>query len=174
MQTTQQHNPAEAVPTAGAGCSCRPPLMGGVVRHRIFAARSALTFAHCFDRTISSRSGDDFRRRESAGRDFNRIVGHYQRPHGARAVAFVAQVLRIEHFVERDLFAAREQIAIAPQSPFVFVGREENLALGIRKHDRPLVASLGDDVVSVRGFALPDDQLGPDCRIVGRVLDRAS
>ena len=56
-------------------------------------------------------------------------------------------VLGVEHFVEGDLLAAGDEVAIAAFGPFVLVGGEEDFALGVREDDRALVAAFGDDVL---------------------------
>ena len=111
--------------------------------------------------------GDDLVRREAVGGDFDRVVCLYERADRPRRIAMVAQPLIGEHFVERNVFAAGLQIGMPAAGSFLFVGREEDFALGVGKNDRSLVAALGDDVVVRRRGAAATRRAGrgrPGCR----------
>ena len=117
--------------------------------------------------------GDDFVRRQAVGRNFDRIVRLSQRPDRSRRIALIAQSLVGQHFVERNLFAAGQQIAVTPPGPFLFVGREKDLALGIGKNNRALIAAFGHDVAPGGRRPLPHDKLPADRAVVGRMVNHA-
>ena len=63
--------------------------------------------------------GDDFFRRQAVGGDFDRIVGLHQGADRPVAIALVADLLIGQHFVERDVLAAGQQIAMTAAGPFL-------------------------------------------------------
>ena len=60
----------------------------------------------------------------------------------ARRVAFVANGLLAEHFVDGDGFAARRQLLCTAAGPFLGAGGQINLARGVGKDDGALVAAV--------------------------------
>ena len=73
----------------------------------------------------------------------------------ASGVSLIAYELSLENILERHLFATAEQFPMAAAGPFLGIGAEKELAPGIGKDDRALIAALTHHV------AVPGDRLLP-------------
>src|SRR5262245_37155863 len=83
----------------------------------------------------------------------------------------VTEFLICKHFIERNVLASRLQVGVPAASPFLFVGRQEDLAFGVGKNHGSLVAAFGHNVLAGDGSLLPSDQLLPHIWVVGRVVN---
>src|SRR5947209_19261241 len=89
---------------------------------------------------------DDFIEAQRRAVEVDRIGGRRHRRDVAGGIAGVALLLLSERFLERDRRPASLQLFQTAPGPLAGLGMQEELALGIRKDDRSLIAPLADDV----------------------------
>src|SRR5206468_128042 len=85
-------------------------------------------------------------------------------------VALVAVVLLGQDVLQWHLFAVEGQVLLPAERALVRAGGEKELALGVRKGDGSLIASLGDDVGTTSQLPLQLDEKRPHQVIAGNEL----
>ena len=119
------------------------------IETRIFPSSVLLDY---FKKTVDYLAG-----RHSIGVQHNSIVGFHKRTNRTCGVTLVALVLFFEHFVERYLFAASNEVVVPTFGPDSLAGSQKDLALGAWKYHGTLIAALSDEVLPLGSRSLQLD-----------------
>ncbi len=101
------------------------------------------------------------------GVDDERIIRRAEGRDLAIRVTIVPCGLFSEELCERDMGPLSSQFLLTPAGPDLSLGDEEELALGMREGDSPLIATFADDVMVVGNAALRFNERAPDLRVLG-------
>ena len=85
---------------------------------------------------------DDFVGIKSVRDHFNRIVGFAQATNDSLRIVLVTLAILTENFIGGDFDATLSQFFMPSTSPFFFRCCQIDLALSVRKNNRPLISSL--------------------------------
>ena len=86
---------------------------------------------------------------------------------GASGVALIACLLAVANIVQRDTGPALQEFMMPPPRTFRWIGRQEELTLGLGKDNRALIATLADNVSPLRQLALEFREMGSHRGTVG-------
>ena len=107
--------------------------------------------------------------RQAVGEHFHGVFRPQQGTDLAAGVFTIAPLLGGKDLGQRCPFAARFQVAQPPTGTFLRARGEEDLAAGMWKYDRSLVAAFRDEVLPCRQGLLQEHEARPHLRMIGGV-----